>query len=335
MSSVGNVNFTGVKVNSTEFNPRKLAEKFLNEKELKTEMLNSMPKSVKFLDKMKTFQGEVPNILINAVGTGLVAPVFIKHNFMSKTDEDTRTYTAWRQPVSAILAILTQAGLVIPFNRVIDNMTNKGEFSDLKFNKTAFQDTNFLERQIKKENPKLSKDEIKKLAKEQQYKQLEDLVENLYKKGTITLKTKNGTVNLGADKIKELVEQASKDMLKKAGTNENELKTVKQIQDGIKNKKSLKELHHIAQKGIKDSNLIYEVAQKHITNIANNIKGEKQFKGLLVSLAILPVTCSLLNWVYPKFMKIAFPNLADKKQKPKSEDTFVKSDASPSKKGGA
>lgn len=316
-------------------NPRKFAEQFLKEKELKAEMLKNMPKKVQFIDKMKSFQGEVPNILINALGTGLIAPVFIKYNFMSKTDEDTRTYTAWRQPVSAVLAVLTQAGLVIPFNKLVNNMTGKGKFEDLKFNESAFQSKDFHKAQIKKENPKLSKIEVEKLVEQRQLKQLEDMVEDLYNKDTIHVTSaKKGRIELGEEKIKELLEQTTGDMLKKAKNDEAAQKIILDMQQAIKDKKSIKEIHAIST-GLKDSNFVYDVAQKHVSNISNNIKGKKQFIGIIVSLAILPLTCSLLNFVYPKFMDAFFPKLSNKKQKPKHDDTFVKSGTQAVQKGGA
>lgn len=338
MTTVGKVNLKkavdAIKVD----NPRQFAEQFLKEKELKFEMLKNSPKKVQFLDKMKTFQGEVPNILINALGTGLIAPVFIKYNFMSKTDDDTRTYTAWRQPVSAVLAILTQAGLVIPFNKLVNNMTDKGKFTDLKFNQSAFQTKDFHKAQIKKENPNLSKAEVAKLVEQRQLKQLEDMTESLYNNDTIhvTSHKEGKKIGLGKDKIQELLEQTTDDMLKKAEDDKAAQKIIKEmkqvINDGKPNKTA--RLHDLS-KGLKDSNFVYDVAQKHVSNISNNIKGKKQFIGIIVSLAILPFTCSLLNWVYPKFMDTFFPRLSNKKQKPKHDDTFVKSGTPAVQKGGA
>lgn len=335
MSSVGKINFTGGLVDLKVVNPRKFAEQFIKEKELKAEMLKNMPKKVQLLDKVKTFQGEVPNILINALGTGLIAPLFIKYNFMSKTDEDTRTYTAWRQPVSAVLAIITQAGLVIPFNKLVNNMTDKGKFDDPKFNQSAFQTKDFHKAQIKKENPKLSKIEINKLVEQRQLKQLEDMTESLYKERDIYITSqKKGRIPLGEEKIQELLEQTTNDMHRKFKSDEAALKVIDDMKQAIKDKKSIKEIHKIS-KGIKDSNFVYDVAQKHISNISNNIKGKKQFIGIIVSLAILPFTCTLLNWLYPRFMDTFFPKLSNKKQKSKQDDTFVKNNTSSIKKGGA
>ena len=57
---------------------------------LKNEIKAFMPPSIKGMKKFSDNMGEVQNIIINALGTGLVAPIFIKWNPLSKTDEDTR-----------------------------------------------------------------------------------------------------------------------------------------------------------------------------------------------------------------------------------------------------
>ncbi len=47
-------------------------------------------------------------------------------------------------------------------------------------------------------------------------------------------------------------------------------------------------------------------------------KNFKKLSGLIFGLAILPFTCGLLNWAYPKFMKKFFPELCDAKQQAKA-----------------
>ena len=82
------------------------------------------------INKLKSNIGELQDICINALGTGLLAPIFIKYNPLSKTDEDTRTYSAWRQPVSAVLAVATQGAITIPFVKCINSMANTGWFDE-------------------------------------------------------------------------------------------------------------------------------------------------------------------------------------------------------------
>lgn len=319
------------------FNAAQCAQIAVEEKELKSQILSQMTKPVNLLDKMKTFVGEVPNIIINSVGTGLVAPFFIKYNFLSKTDEDTRTYSAWRQPVSAVLAVLTQAGIVIPFNSVINKMSNKGEFGIKAYDKTSYQDKSFIESQIRKENPKLSKAEVKKLAEERQLKQLENMVGKLYDSDTIEY-TVNGKKSLpptDRTEIKKLLNETAEDMLKKAEENvkdgkleyKKDVNILKKVQKAISENKSIKDI--IKETSIDGNKFVYEVAQKHIKKVEAGMKSAKQITGLVVSLAVLPVTCYMLNYIYPRFMNAFFPEITSKKssQKPQG-DTLVKNNVS-------
>lgn len=334
MTSVGSVSFKGVIPRSVgAVNPRKWAQYLTREQEVKTELLKHMPKPIQMLDKMKNFVGEVPNIIITALGTGLVAPFFIKHNPLSKADEDTRTYSAWRQPVSAVLAVATQVSMVAPFNNLLTNMTNKGEFEFLakgnKYNKSAYQDIEFLEKVVKKENPNLSKEEVTKLAKKRQYTQLEDMLESLYHDNTVKYTANGKPVRLNPEEMNELLEKTANGMLEKAkGPKEKEIaeKLIAKIKEGkaLNIKELVTDLKFTKKQTGK---FVYDMAQNHISTISSNIKGLKQGTGLLVSLAILPVTCILLNKIYPKFMDTFFPHLSKKKDdKPKesSEDTFTK-----------
>lgn len=334
MTSVGSVSFQGAIPRAAgEMKPREWAKYLTREKEVKTELLKQMSKPIQMLDKMKNFVGEVPNIIITALGTGLVAPFFIKHNPLSKADEDTRTYSAWRQPVSAVLAVATQVSMVAPFNNLLTNMTNKGEFEFLdkgnKYNKSAYQDVDFLEKVIKKENPNLSKEAVTKLAKQRQYTQLEDMLESLYHDNTVKYSANGKPVSLNEKEVNELLEKTAKGMFEKAKEPQDK-EIAEKLLAKIKEsktpniKKIVEDLKFTEEQAGK---FVYDVAQKHISTISSNIKNFKQGTGLVVSLAILPVTCILLNKIYPKFMDVFFPHLSKKKEdKPKegSEDTFTK-----------
>lgn len=333
MTSVGSISFKGAIPTAAKeaINPRAWAEHLTREEEVKAELLKQMPKSIQMLDKMKNFVGEVPNIIITALGTGLVAPFFIKHNPLSKADEDTRTYSAWRQPVSAVLAVATQVSMVAPFNNLLTNMTNKGEFEFLdkgnKYNKSAYQEIEFLEKVVKKENPNLSKEEVTKLAKQRQYTQLEDMLESLYHDNTVKYRANGKPVPLNEKEVSNLLEKTANGMLEKA-KEPHEKELAEKLLAKIKESKTpnIKEItKHLSKE--QTGKFVYDVAQKHISTISSNVKNLKQGTGLVVSLAILPVTCILLNKIYPKFMDTFFPHLSKKKEdKPKegSEDTFTK-----------
>lgn len=135
-------------------------------KPLKEILLEIMPGSAKRMVKMHEGMGEIQNQLINAVGTGLIAPLFIKFNPISDTDEDTRTYTAWRQPVSAVLAVGTQCAIVKPFNDIIRYMSDIG-YLNQRYNASLLPSENYIKKQIKADNPNkhFTKDELKEEIK--------------------------------------------------------------------------------------------------------------------------------------------------------------------------
>ena len=135
-------------------------------KPLKEILLEIMPGSAKRMVKMHEGMGEIQNQLINAVGTGIIAPLFIKFNPISDTDEDTRTYTAWRQPISAVLAVGTQCAIVKPFNDIIRYMSDIG-YLNQRYNASLFPSENYIKKQIKADNPNkhFTKDELKEKIK--------------------------------------------------------------------------------------------------------------------------------------------------------------------------
>lgn len=141
-----------------------------------------MPWGVQTAKKLSNSLGEVQNTMINAIGTGLIAPIFIKFNPLSQSDEDTRTYAAWRQPISAILTVLTNVYLTVkPLDKAMENMVNRGVLSE-EYNKTAFQDEKFLTKELKKLHPDYSKsridEEVKKTIAQQKKKLLNDIRNN-------------------------------------------------------------------------------------------------------------------------------------------------------------
>lgn len=425
------------------------ADKVKLEKQTEKEFKALMPRMIKIISRFSRLQGEVPNIVINALGTGLVAPIFIKYNFLSKTDEDTRTYSAWRQPVSAVLAVITQAGMIIPFNHLITKMNNKGEFSDPKYNTTAFPDPKYIEEQLKKEGCKLTGKELEALAKQRHNDNIDNLIKTLREKGTIEytmfdgknntthtvpeeelrgvltsvakkmeqevdttikryktekpehkisrgeylrnsheqvrtilseieeqikagkkhseikkgLKTKLAKLkaNNAHEELQSILEQLSSqldntrlsdkanhikgkcdkfcncksldevktivnnDLATRIKTLEEKQKAIQELIKEIEAKKpiNIKALEKIIASKLPDNQLAYDVIQKHISNIKANIKCQNQFIGIAVGVAMLPLTCCLLNYLYPRFMDAFFPHLSNKK-KPQNNDTFVK-----------
>lgn len=185
-----------------------------------------MPGKIRFMKKLSDGLGEVQNTIINAIGTGLIAPVFIKYNFLSDTDEDTRTYSAWRQPISAVLTVATQCAVVVPFNKVVAEMVNKGVLDD-DYNRTAFKEGDALRKELKKQHPDYTKAQIDAEVKRLEKLQEEKLINDIRHKNTveITKYKKEGTFNVDKGVYNNAVEGAIDRII---GLEKAELKRLKE-----------------------------------------------------------------------------------------------------------
>lgn len=413
---------------------------------------------MKWMSKFENNIGELQDVCINAVGTGLLAPIFIKYNPLSKTDEDTRTYSAWRQPISAVLAVCTSGLVTIPFSRLVKRMSNDGTFSE-PLNKSPFQDKDFLTKQAKKNHPDWNDARIEKHVNDTMKVQEEALLRSIRDKdtvnytyrnitdGKITTKSMskkkfrdllsrtvadlkeneqkqldrfnnekipyrierneyfrtnpqkskefldsisakiNGTDNI--DEIKKFLESKKKsvksdkvlkqivsDLIDYAGVDKESVKTkvdhmldyhktsigknskaeieqmvkegtaprVKQYEDSIKflgdiekaikDNKSVKTIEELFNEkkriknffseSLQNKNFAEEVVKKLKDLTKSRIDGCKRIANLIVALAVLPVACSLLNWIYPRFMAAVFPNLSNKKHDNESQELVDK-----------
>jgi len=171
--------------------------------ELASKAKVKMPWFIGFMDKLRVLKGETGGIIINALGTGLVAPIFIAFNPLSKADEDTKKYTAMRQPVSAALAILIQAGLTKPLSDFYDYLSNTGKLGkSVWLNQQKLNSEGFLKRKMK--NLDLQKEALGGLAKSQMAKQAEAAAKFLEKNGTINVAD---GVNLSNSEMKSVIDK--------------------------------------------------------------------------------------------------------------------------------
>ena len=123
------------------------AQRSLDTVSLGKKVYDVMPSIVQSFKKLEWLKGEVGGILITALGTGLVAPIFIAFNPLSNKDEDTKKYTALRQPVSAVLAILIQLGLLKPISEMYDRLCNSGKLGKHNsFNQEKLHSKNYWEK---------------------------------------------------------------------------------------------------------------------------------------------------------------------------------------------
>ena len=121
-------------------------------------------KNSKFLPRALTYlgqnDGEILNTLVTAVGTAVVAPIFIAGNPFSKEDKETKWYSAMRQPISAVIAMAMQLSVNKVFNNFMAQQASTGGFGALA-DLRAMPKANYLKRVIKLEHPEFTKDEIK------------------------------------------------------------------------------------------------------------------------------------------------------------------------------
>ena len=117
------------------------AEPLLKVSSVLTESLKPSHRSwINWMNSLDWLKGEIGGILITAIGTGLVAPVFIGFNPFVKAPKDatpeqkqdisdTKKYTAMRQPISAVLAIMFQASVQKYIDKALDKVFNDADQS--------------------------------------------------------------------------------------------------------------------------------------------------------------------------------------------------------------
>lgn len=230
MPSVQKVNFTGSPITAAASVVRNFgeAERIALKSDLAKEVQEFLPKKVRLFNKIADkISGEIPNIIITALGTALIAPIFIKWNPLSKTDEETRTYSALRQPISAVLAVITQVGISKPIENVITRLCNTGFFSNEIFCKTALQDEAFLTKMFTKANPTMSEGKVKKLVADKIAQQRLDLINSIKDKNTIEY-LKDGKVSpMSKESFEELINSTLDDLIKVENKNITRVKEEK------------------------------------------------------------------------------------------------------------
>ncbi len=204
MVSNKNISF-GNLATSTEWLTRAAAA---NDKTLVKGFEKIMPAPVRALNCVHKCTGEVGTNLVNAVGTGVVAPVFIAYNPLSNTDKDTRTYSAWRQPISAVLAVLMQIAVVLPFDKMLQRASDTGSLSH-QVNRTLIHEEKFLIKEYRKANPKASLEELKKMANQHQIEEYARAMQTISDKGILSWNGKS----MDFESYKKLLQSTNDGML--------------------------------------------------------------------------------------------------------------------------
>ncbi len=134
--------------------------------QLTNQIMENSPWGLRFFMKMGKNQGEILNSIVTAIGTAFIAPIFIIYNPLAKEDKDTRLYSAWRQPISAVIALAAQIGINLKFNHYLDKLASTGQLdrADLR----AKPSISYLKSLFGLTKPGLSKPELLKEIENEQ-----------------------------------------------------------------------------------------------------------------------------------------------------------------------
>ncbi|MBR6126577.1 hypothetical protein IKQ21_02735 [bacterium] len=188
------------KLNANVYERQNYSAPAFRNKGLSPDIINHLNRNsnkfAKFLEYVGDNQGEALNILVTAVGTAVVCPLFIAFNPFSKEDEKTKAYSAWRQPISAIIAVVTQLTITKWFN---DYMASKASTSNAdgtpalskRADLRAKPHEKYLKPIITREHPEWDKKQVKAEIERRQIAAEKEVVSKyrkLYKDKTIEFK---------------------------------------------------------------------------------------------------------------------------------------------------
>ena len=355
----------------------------------------------KVLTWMGKNEGELMTNTVNAAGTALVCPIFIRYNPLSKEDKKRKAYSAWRQPISAVIALATQFLVTTRVNSRLAKEISTGVYSraDLR----ACPEESFLKKEIFKVNPELKKkanraDLNNEIARRTSIAEMEVITDKLdalkgkeiekteYINQEVLEKAKTAlteeyktahpdeVAGMSDKKLarfmksklsKEDIQNRALEIVDKEIKQETELERV--LQNVIKDKKSVEEVLDVLEKTPDDvnklvddkiisdkSNVIknlkerltqaknYEtkhsmnpleslkkvgteeaaiqraaqvrkLVKSQVINAKNVAKTFKKEYGLVINLFFLPISCTILNWVYPRVMEYIMPEVAKQK----------------------
>lgn len=264
------VSFSGAPISVA--NLKKALEKTKADKAKKE--VTEAAKKINFFTKFDDFycKNKERNIIfVTAFGTGIVAPIILAINPISKEDSNTKKYTALRQPISAGLAVLSQVGINQPIPGFLEKISAKGKLG-----------YDYLPDPEKIKNKKINVDDVFELYS----KALQD---DKFKSRIIEF-TYQSDLNEAKDSV--LKEVSYKDQFFN-----------KTIRENIK-----KEIQANTAK-VKRLTLDEIDIKKAIKYTAKNFDTFRNLTQICASVAVLWPTFSILNWIYPRFVEKCFPQL--------------------------
>lgn len=273
------------------------------------EQMSKLNPLQRFITKLGIDNNEMTNNLITAVGTAGVAPIFIAFNpFTRKESKETKVYSAARQPISAVITLAFQYAVVNVFNDVLDNLATKGKLKGIGINFDAEPRESVLTRQIKKEMPGINREELIRQVKHRQ-----DLAE----KGMIKQLLDEGFNPADEDLIGgKAFNKALKELKQGA---QAKAPNLEQLAKNLAIENVKKEIGDLAPDALKKAR-IEQYVKALVENSNISYKFFRNFSGAAISLAILPFSCGLLNWAYPRIMEKLMPEVAAAKKATKEKE---------------
>lgn len=300
----------------------KKASKFIADEASKA-VNGELPKGLKKVCKfLSDNDGEVQNQVINAVFTTTLAPLMIWKNPFSKKSEKDKAYSALRQPISAAIAVSGGLAATLGVNKGLDKLANEGYIKslDLRMNpnesylKSQF---NSMLKKARKEgreaellsivapdgvnvSGKASKDTLRACFENYASKVKANrgkIFETLMKEAPENIAVKNGDILVNG---------------KYLGTNIPNLKTEKQLNSFL-SKFNVKNVKDLAGKSSEEVNAF---VKSTIKDIGKDFSSFKKYALPFINIPVTVLTCTALNWVYPRFVETFFPQLlkSDKAQ---------------------
>lgn len=219
-------------------------------------------------------------IIVTALGTGIVAPIVLTVNPVSKEDSNTKKYTALRQPISAFLALVTQLAVNTPIPKFLDKKAALGSLGRayLPDPKAKFNGKDVYNEQQQKDI--LS--QLKSALKDDAFRK--DIVDCNYKSDM--KKAKNDVIKETSYFDRFFNGKVKAEMKKEIQNRQAKVKKLGMNEIGI------------------DEALKYT---------KQNLKIFKKLTGIVASVSVLYPTFTVLNWMYPRFVEKFFPNLVKDK----------------------
>lgn len=179
------------------------------QRELTEQIMKNSPSPLRLAMKLGLNDGEALNTLVTGIGTAFVAPIFIVFNPFTKEDKETRKYSAWRQPISAVLAVAAQLFINNKFNHMMDWLASTGQLKDIGVD---FRTKGHIRKDILHNYPRFLDDTSKvDTSKSGFFRRLFKLDEREYRNNMINAEI----LNEQSKNIRKRVEEARKKLTEK------------------------------------------------------------------------------------------------------------------------